>query len=169
MTNVTEHYTEEEGEGNDCEHCGIDLLMHWNTIGIYYLLEGLCKFVSLDIGWRFNRVVLVTLEISSGICSESLTHTILLSGRAPKVANIGSFALFEIVKGRINGFLFGNKPFVNLECANAFLVKCSISLRIVNHVDLLEISLKVTTRGLSEVLALSNIASNLIDLLFDLR
>lgn len=53
MTNITEHKAKEEGKGYACEICRIDFFVEGDTVCVYYVLENLCKLISLNIGRRF--------------------------------------------------------------------------------------------------------------------
>lgn len=45
MSNITEHHSEQEWEGNDRKQTGIDLLVRCDTVCIHYRLEPLRKLV----------------------------------------------------------------------------------------------------------------------------
>jgi hypothetical protein len=48
MHDITEHNTEEEGEGYNSEDSRVDFLECWYTISVNNFLEGVCKFVVLE-------------------------------------------------------------------------------------------------------------------------
>ena len=52
MADITEHHTEEEGEGHDGEHTRVDLPVARHTVGIDDALEGLGELIRLEVGGR---------------------------------------------------------------------------------------------------------------------
>lgn len=64
MANISKHHSKQEGEGYDSEHCWVCLLEHWDSIGIYNFLKGVCELISLDIGWLPNRMIFEPSDFS---------------------------------------------------------------------------------------------------------
>ena len=53
MPHISKHHSEEEGEGDDGEHCRVHFSIAGNAISMHDLLEGAVDLVCLEVGgWR---------------------------------------------------------------------------------------------------------------------
>lgn len=62
MPDVTKHNAEQEREGDNREHSWVDFLEHWDSIGVYNLLEGSREIIKFDIGRFFDCVIFPSLH-----------------------------------------------------------------------------------------------------------
>jgi hypothetical protein len=69
MTHISVHDTKQEWESNHGEDSRVDFLVHWDTIGVYNLLEWPSEFVAFDISGWLNSMVFISLEICCGVLS----------------------------------------------------------------------------------------------------
>ena len=57
MTDISEHHTKEEWEGDNCEITWIYFFVHWYSISVSDLLESTSELVHSDKRWRSQTVV----------------------------------------------------------------------------------------------------------------
>jgi hypothetical protein len=63
VANITKHHSEEKGEGDYGEDGRIHFLVHWDAVGIDYLLKGRSELVDLYVCRWLKCVILVPLEV----------------------------------------------------------------------------------------------------------
>jgi len=97
VADITEHYTEEEGEGNYSEYSRVNFLVHGDAVSVHNLLEDKGEIVGLNISWWLNSMVFVSLDICCWECLKLCSYSVFLSSWGPKVTDIGSFSLPHVV------------------------------------------------------------------------
>lgn len=126
MTHISEHDTEEEGEGYASKNGWVNLLVHGHTISVDDFLESPCEFVSLEVGRGLDVVAVESFELCCGVALEHFSDVDLIFDRAPKEADVGSLTLLHVVYGVIEGLFLSYKPFVYLQGADSLAVETVI-------------------------------------------
>jgi len=126
MTVITEHHSEEEGEGDDSERSGVSFAVGGYTVHVGDLLEGTDHVVSLEVGRRvqysavdFLVVVTVGFEGSSLELIEFAMNIALLFMGSPEETNEGVATLFHLVEASKYSLLLDDEPSVHLKSADA--------------------------------------------------
>lgn len=162
MTQISEHHSEQEGESNLSENCGIDFLVHGDTIGIDDFLEGESKVIDLDIGGWLDGVVGEFLEVSGGEVLEDFLDGLLIFIGTPEIPDVGSVSCFHQVQLHVQVLFFRHEPLVHFQRTD--LVFNAVSADLVNlHQVALELLLGVfgeDSRLLDALLQLSDLGRN---------
>ena len=69
MTHITKHDSKEKWESHTCQVCWIGLLIVGHTVSVDNQLENLGKFISFQISWPCDLVVVVADHAHSWIDS----------------------------------------------------------------------------------------------------
>lgn len=159
VTVITEHDSEQEGEGNHRESRWVSFLVCRHTISVSDLLEHPGDVIHFEEGGGSDRSRLIGVRSPERELSSLELHQLFLDVRllfdgSPQEADVGGGAALHHVKSGVDSLLLGNEPLVHLELGNTvFLLS--------NAVDGLEVLSDLTDRGLEETLSVSNIFLNL--------
>lgn len=118
MHDVTEHYTEQEWEGDAGKHSRIGFFVIGNAIGVNNLLVDCCKFCRPKHGWHYQfRVRLSDFDVNVNALILQFCHMvqkILLPVEGdPEKSDRESSALFRHVESSVDCFFSGHELFVN--------------------------------------------------------
>lgn len=171
MAYVSKHHTEEERECDYGEHCWVDLLIHRYTIGIDYLLEGSCELIELDVGRRFDGVILISLDICCSKVPQLAFDPILISSWAPEVPYVSSIPMFHLVQRVVDRFLLCHKPLIHLKKTSAAidivylaLIAFSDETTRRDMVDRIEVVFELDSGSFVEHARVLNVASKILQL-----
>jgi len=170
MTVITEHHSEEEGEGDDGERSGVGFSVRGDTVHVGDHLEGGGHFVRLEVSRRIQddaanlvfHVIAVGRKSSCLEFGNTSLNVLLLFSRSPQEADEGTLAVSHLVETRKDGLLLDDEPFVNLEGADGV---GSIGVRH-SVVETVKVGLDSFFRSLEHVLRLLNVHLRLGDRLF---
>jgi len=148
VTVITEHDSEQEGEGHNGEDGGVSFLVGGDTVGVGDLLEHPCHVVELEVGGGSDRVGLLGVgsperELSRHKAHQGLLDERLLFDGSPQETNVGGLTSLHHVECSVDSLLLGNEPLVDLELTHGGLV----SVLGANKVDGLEVLLELAGGG----------------------
>jgi hypothetical protein len=122
VAHISEHYSEQERERNASENCGVEFLVHGNSVSVDDLLVDPGVVVGLDEGGRSDVMVVEWLELGGRVVLEHVSDDVFLVGGAPEVSHVAALGLLHHVHGVVEGLLLGHEPLVDLQGADLFSV-----------------------------------------------
>lgn len=113
MTHITEHHSEEEGEGDNGDDSGVGLSVGWDTVSINDELERLRELIKFEVGWLGNVVVVVSLNLGDTKFIHDLLDGLLLIGGSPEETDEALILPLHVVQGLVEGLLLGQEHLVD--------------------------------------------------------